>query len=87
MCFKPVLLCCFVLIQERRRSGIHAGDRSLLAFMLRHQQQQQGEGGSSGGLQVSDKDIRDQLMTFMFAGGCTAAMHGEWEQCCVDSLC
>jgi cytochrome P450 len=65
------MVCCF---QERRTAGIHAGDRSLLAFMLRHQQQQQQREGGSGGLQVTDKDIRDQLMTFMFAGECRTAV-------------
>jgi cytochrome P450 len=66
----PFQNCC-TWFQERRRAGIQPGDRSLLAFMLRHQQQQQQEDGdsSTGAVQVTDKDIRDQLMTFMFAGG------------------
>ncbi|WIA17418.1 hypothetical protein OEZ85_014271 [Tetradesmus obliquus] len=54
------------LLQERRQQGISPQDRSLLSFMLAAQQ------AAPGGL-VSDKHIRDQLMTFMLAGSDTSA--------------
>uniref|UniRef100_A0A383W0T4 Cytochrome P450 n=1 Tax=Tetradesmus obliquus TaxID=3088 RepID=A0A383W0T4_TETOB len=55
------------LLQERRQQGISPQDRSLLSFMLAAQQ------AAPGGL-VSDKHIRDQLMTFMLAGSDTSAV-------------
>ncbi|WIA37607.1 hypothetical protein OEZ86_014509 [Tetradesmus obliquus] len=54
--------------QERRQQGISPQDRSLLSFMLAAQQ------AAPGGL-VSDKHIRDQLMTFMLAGSDTSLTH------------
>uniref|UniRef100_A0A383VRC8 Cytochrome P450 n=1 Tax=Tetradesmus obliquus TaxID=3088 RepID=A0A383VRC8_TETOB len=54
------------LLQERRQQGISPQNRSLLSFMLAAQQ------AAPGGL-VSDKHIRDQLMTFMLAGSDTSA--------------
>jgi cytochrome P450 len=53
-------------LQERRQQGIGPDDCSLLSFMLAAQQ------AAPGGL-VTDKHIRDQLMTFMLAGSDTSA--------------
>eukprot|EP00879_Flechtneria_rotunda_P008249 GHRR01008642.1.p1 GENE.GHRR01008642.1~~GHRR01008642.1.p1 ORF type:complete len:326 (+),score=85.52 GHRR01008642.1:795-1772(+) len=54
------------VLQDRRTHGISADDRSLLSFMLAAQQ------ADPDGI-VTDKHIRDQLMTFTLAGSDTTA--------------
>lgn len=53
------------MVEVRRSEGISPGDNSLLAHMLRAQQ--------AGNKMVTDKQIRDQLQAFCFAGSDTTA--------------
>ncbi|GBF90393.1 cytochrome P450 [Raphidocelis subcapitata] len=53
------------MVEVRRSRGISPGDNSLLSHMLRAQQ--------AGNGMVTDKQMRDQLQTFFFAGSDTTA--------------
>lgn len=64
MPFSPGVQCrlCF---QERKSQSLDDGSQDLLSHLLRAQQQQPEV--------MTDKQIRDELMTFIFAGSDTTA--------------
>src|SRR4029079_1384323 len=57
------------LIHERRQSGADRGD--LLSMLLAARDEETGEG-------LSDKELRDEVMTLLLAGHETTAMALSW---------
>jgi cytochrome P450 len=65
------------LIAERRRNGAKGPD-DLLAMLMAAQDQDQPTGQAGGPAQMSDRQLRDEIMTLLIAGHETVASALAW---------
>lgn len=58
----------YAAIDHRKEAGLREDDTDFLACMLRQQQQEVAAGTATSQLRISDERIKNELLTFMFAG-------------------
>lgn len=68
----------YAAIDHRKQTGVREDDSDFLACMLRKQEEELAEGTPASQLRISDERIKNELLTFMFAGHDTTRSTMTW---------